>query len=441
METPSVETTNPAPVSKKPGITPRMFAALSIGTVIEWFDFGLFAFSATAIATTFFPKTEPAAALLQTFAVYGVAYVVRPLGGVVFGRIGDRVGRRAALSLSLVLMGVATAGIGLIPSYATIGLLAPTLLVLCRLLGGFSASSELTGAKTLAAESAPANRRGMWINFVGSFGSVGSAAATILVLIFRASPEAYAGGGWRWPFIIGGLVAMGGMFLRITIKESEVYTEVKNDKTIAIPKFGEMVRKYWRTMLVAFGFYTLVGVGYQTLLAYMPTYMTTVGKLSTNTALVISLFAFLGYATACTLFGLLTDFIGRKPVLIGGTISIAVITIPAYLLIMTGELVWVAVAQLLLVLPIAAVQAAGNAATIEVFPAVVRFSAVSMAYTFAYALFAGTAPLVSALLVDAGGDLMAAVYGVAIALVAIPLLAKGFPESYRFSIKTGRANP
>ncbi|MGI5129787.1 MFS transporter [Pseudonocardia sp. CA-107938] len=422
---------------RKGALKPRVIATLSIGTMVEWFDFGLFAFSATAIAAAFFPQSNPTAALLQTFAVYGVAYVVRPLGGIVFGRIGDRVGRRAALSLSLVLMGIATAGVGLIPTYASIGLMAPILLVVCRLLGGFSASSELTGAKTFAAETAPAHRRGFWLNLVGSFGSIGSALSTVLVLVFRLNPEAYDAGLWRWPFIIGGVVALGGMFLRLTMDESAVYQAVKKDTSIRIPTFAEMFRRYWRVIAVAFAFYTLVGVGYQTLLAYMPTYMTSVGQISQNAALIISLFAFLAFATSCTLFGLLTDKIGRKPVMIAGAVAIIVITVPAYLLIMTKSLPLILLAQFLLVLPIAAVQAAGNAATIEVFPAFIRYSAVSVAYTFAYAIFAGTAPLIDTLLAQAWGSLMPAVYGIVIAVIATPILLRGFPESRGFSIRTG----
>jgi MHS family proline/betaine transporter-like MFS transporter len=405
--------------------------------MVEWFDFGLYAFSATAIAAAFFPGTDPTAALLSTFAVYGVAYVVRPLGGMFFGRIGDRVGRRAALSLSLVLMGIATAGIGLIPGYASIGIAAPVLLVVCRLLGGFSASSELTGAKTLAAETAPAHRRGFWINVVGCMGSVGSALSTVLVLIFRANPEAYDAGLWRWPFIIGGIVALLGLFLRMTMDESAVYAAVKKDKSVVIPGLGEMLRRYWRTMAVVFAFYTLVGVGYQTMLAYMPTFMRSAGGVTQDTALLISLFALLAFAAGQISFGLLADRVGRKPVMIGGAVALIVITIPAYLLIMSGVLVLILLAQLLLVLPIAAVQAAGNASTVEVFPTVVRFSAVSVAYTFSYAIFAGTAPLVDSVLAQAGGALMPALYGVAIAVVTAPIIARGFPESRQFSIRTG----
>lgn len=419
-------------------MSPKVVTTLSIGTTVEWFDFALYGFSATAIAATFFPDGNATAAFLQTLAVYAVAYVVRPLGGLVFGRIGDKIGRRAALTLALTLMGLSTAGIGLIPSYATIGIAAPILLIVCRLIGGFSASSELTGATTFAAETAPPGRRGLWINFVSCFGSVGSGLATVLVLAFQVNAEAYAAGSWRWPFIIGGIIALGGLLLRLTMSETAVHTEVKNDPNSRIPSFGEMLRGHWRAILVAFCFYVLVGIGFQTLLGYMPSYMKQVGKVSADSALVISLIAFGCFALFVTLYGALSDRIGRKPLIVYGTIAVAVLSVPAYLMIMSGNIVLVCLAQILLVVSLAAVQAGGNAIVIERFPAGLRFSAAAISYTFAYASFAGTAPLVQALLVGVGGNIMPAVYGVAIAILVLPVLAKGFPETRHFDIKTGR---
>ncbi len=437
MHSTPVESPEETDVSAPSRPTKKMMTALAIGTFVEWFDFALYGFSSTVIAAQFFPSGHADAALLGTLAIYGVSFVVRPLGGVVFGRIGDRVGRRAALSVSLVLMGVATASIGLIPSFSSIGMAAPVLLVICRLLQGFSASSELTGATTFVAESAPTGRRGLWTNAIGCFGGVGTAAATLLVLLFRLSPQAYENGGWRWPFVIGGVIAIGGMYLRVRLRETSVYREARAQGPSAIPSLGTVIRRHHRALLVLVVFYALVGIGFQTLVGYMPTYMTEVVGIPSTTALLISLGTFALFAVSLNVFGHLSDRVGRKPVMVVGSVAIVVLTVPAYLLICTGDIALMCVAQALLVLPIGAVQSTGNIANAEIFPPTVRYSALALAYTVSYAIFAGTAPLLEDLLLHAGGKLMPALYGVLVALVAVPVLHRWFPESRSYSIRTG----
>lgn len=426
-------------VRTRSGVGHAVFAALSIGTVVEWFDFALYGFSSEVISRAFFPSGHAGAALLATFAVYAVSFVVRPVGGVVFGRIGDRLGRKAALMLSLVLMGLSTASIGLIPSYGTIGFAAPILLVVARMAQGFSASTELPGASMYMAESAPEGRRGYGVNLIGSFGSFGTAAATLLVLLFRSDRQAYADGGWRWPFVIGGLVAVVGMVLRRRMTESAVFLDVKADPATEAVPYRTMVARHWKALLVLIAVYALGGIGFQTLMGYMPTYMTTVAGLGSTPSLLINLVAFTAYGFMVIVYGRISDRRGRRPVLLIGTIAVAVLTVPAYMMISTGDLVLVCVAQALLIFPMSAVQASGFTAVLEIFPTEVRYSAVALAYTLSYAVFAGTAPLVDALLLDSGGHLMPAWYGVAVALVIIPVLVKGLPESARYSIRTGRA--
>ncbi|MEV4597835.1 MFS transporter [Amycolatopsis sp. NPDC049253] len=423
--------TEPAAVAR---MTAKTTFALSVGTFVEWFDFALYGFSTAIIATQFFPGDNPTAALLGTLAIYGVSFFARPIGGVVMGRVGDRHGRRTALAVSLVLMGLSTALIGVIPPYATIGFAAPLLLTLCRLVQGFAAASELTGAATYAAESAPDGKRGLYVNIVSCFGSVGTAVATLVVLLFRLDEDFYASGGWRWPFVAGGLLACGGIYLRLRLAETGVHLRARKKPAVS---FGGTLRRHGRTIGVLIVFYALVGVGFHTLLGYMPTYMTKVAGISSTTALWISLFAFVTFAVSCVGFGALTDRVGRKPVMITAAVAIPVLTVPAYLLIAGGNLPLVCVAQALLVIPVAGVQAAGNVTNAEVFPPEVRYSAGSIAYTFSYAVFAGTAPLLDAVLLDAGGKLLPALYGVLIAVIALPFLVKGIPESRGFAIETG----
>ncbi|WP_326836951.1 MFS transporter [Amycolatopsis rhabdoformis] len=415
-------------------MTVRTTFALSLGTFVEWFDFALYGFSTAVIAAQFFPSGNPTAALLGTLAIYGVSFVARPIGGVVMGRVGDRHGRRTALAVSLVLMGLSTALIGVIPPYAVIGFAAPLLLTLCRLVQGFAAASELTGAATYAAESAPPGRRGLYVNVVSCFGSVGTAVATLVVLLFRLDTGFYESGGWRWPFIAGGVIACGGIYLRLRLAETGVHLRTREKAPWTL---RQTLRRHGRTIGVLIVFYALVGVGFHTLLGYMPTYMTKVAGISATAALWISLFAFVTFAVSCVAFGALTDRVGRKPVMITAAVAIPVLTVPAYLLIAGGNLPLMCVAQALLVVPVAAVQAAGNVTNAEIFPPEVRYSAGAIAYTFSYAVFAGTAPLLDAVLLDVGGKLLPAFYGVLIAVIALPFLVKGIPESRGFSIETG----
>ncbi|WP_326837334.1 MFS transporter [Amycolatopsis rhabdoformis] len=412
--------------------------ALSVGIMVESFDFGLYGFSATAIASTFFPAGNDKLALLGTFAVFAVSFLARPLGGLVLGRLGDHAGRRSALSASIVVMGMATIAIGLIPGYGSIGVAAPVLLVVCRLVQGFAASGEVAGATTYIAEAAPAHRRGFWTNVVAAFPSFGTAAGTVLVLVFKINPDTYAGGGWRWPFIIGGLIAVGGLYLRLRLKEPEVFQEVQAERPKNRLRLRTMFREHYRGMLLLVTFYALVGIGFQTVAGYMPTFMSKVGGIGSVTALVISIFAFLAFGSTLMVIGHLSDRYGRKPFIIGGTLGLAVVTVPAYLMISGGNLVWICVAQALLILPLAVTQAGGNIGNLEVFPASVRFTSFAFSYAVAYAIFAGTAPLIEDLLTETAGPLGPAFYGVLIAVIALAVLAKAYPESRSFSIKTGR---
>lgn len=185
----------------------RVLASAAIGQFVEWYDFVVYAYSASIIARLFFPNSDPTAALLSTFAIYAVGFVMRPLGGFVFGSLGDRIGRRRVLSLVILMMGGATIAIGLLPTYAQVGVLAPILLVICRLIQGFSAAGETIGSNALVAEHAPKGRRGLYVAFTYSFANIPPIAAALLVLMLTnvLTGEDYASWGWRIPSWLAGL--------------------------------------------------------------------------------------------------------------------------------------------------------------------------------------------------------------------------------------------
>ncbi|ALL79277.1 MFS transporter (plasmid) [Pseudonocardia sp. EC080610-09] len=416
----------------------RIMLAGASGNFVEWFDFTLYGFSAVVIAATFFPADSGSSGLLATFAIYGVAFVARPAGAVVFGRIGDRMGRRTALSASVLLMGAATAAIGLLPSWSAIGIAAPILLMVCRLAQGFSAGGEYTGALTFGLEHAPPRRRMLWMSVVGSSTMLGVTGATLTIVVFQAvAGDAFAAGAWRWTFVFGGLLSLVGLLLRLGVDETPVFTELTADRGSRGPGLGRMLRERWRMMLVLLCFYGVLGVVTHMFLGYMPTYLSQVGGISSSTALTIitglTLFAaFLG-----PVFGSVADRIGRRPLVRTGALGAVVVLVPAYLLIGTGSLPAIVVAMLGL-LVVVSLLGAGGMAVLEMLPADVRYTGMALPYNVAYAAFAGTAPLVSQALVDASGSLLApAYYASALALIALPVIFRSIPETRGSDLRTG----
>jgi MFS transporter, MHS family, proline/betaine transporter len=416
----------------------RIVLAGAAGNFVEWFDFTLYGFSAAVIAATFFPADSASAALLGTFAIYGVAFVARPLGAVVFGRIGDRLGRRTALSASVLLMGGATAAIGLLPGWATIGVAAPVLLLVCRLLQGLSAGGEYTGAITFSAEHAPSGRRMLWMGFIGSSTMLGAAGATLTVVLFQAlAGDAFAAGGWRWTFIVAGLLSLVALVLRLGVDETPVFTEMAEEGPKPGRSFGYLLRTYWRSLLVLLCYFGVVGVVTHMFLGYMPTYLGQAAGISSSTALTIITVLTLFAAVAGPVFGVVGDRIGRRPLVRTGAFGAVLLTVPAYLLIGTRSMPAIVLGMFVLLL-IVSLLAAGTMAVLEMLPADVRFSGVALPYNVAYAVFAGTAPLVSQLLVDTSGSLLApAFYATALALLGLPVILRGIPETRGTDLRTG----
>ncbi|MBW0101097.1 MFS transporter [Pseudonocardia sp. KRD291] len=416
----------------------RIMLAGASGNFVEWFDFTLYGFSAVVIAATFFPTGSGSSGLLATFAIYGVAFVARPAGAVVFGRIGDRLGRRTALSVSVLLMGAATAAIGLLPSWSAIGIAAPILLMVCRLAQGFSAGGEYTGAMTFSVEHAPPGRRALWAGLVGSSTMLGATGATLTIVVFQSvAGDAFAAGGWRWTFVFGGLLSLVGLFLRLGVDETPVFTELAADRTTRPPSLGGLLRGYWRMMLVLFCYFGVLGVVTHMFLGYMPTYLGQAGGISSTTSLTIITGLTLLAAVLAPVFGSWGDRIGRRPLVRAGSVAAVVLTVPAYFLIGTQSLVAIVFAMLAL-LVVVALLGAGSMAVLEMLPADVRFSGMALPYNVAYAVFAGTAPLVSQALVDVSGSLLApAFYATALALIGLPVIFRAIPETRGSDLRTG----
>jgi MHS family proline/betaine transporter-like MFS transporter len=389
---------------------------------------------ATVPAVVFFPAgTDTAVAILATLAIYGVAFVARPLGALIFGSMGDRIGRRTTLSIVVVGMGVATLLTGLLPSYATAGVAAPILLVLLRLCQGLFAGGEFTGASSLIAEWAPAKRRGFWISLSPTTTALSFLLAVGVVLATQSviGPEAWQGWGWRVPFVFGGVISMVGLYLRFRLADSPEFEKLEKADAVERAPLRTAFRTCKRQIFAIGGGAAIYAVAYYSLAGLMPTYLKQTVKADANVALLSNLLAFVALAILVPVCGALCDRYGRRPVLIAGVVGTLVLFVPGFLLTGAGTLTAATFGQILLVLPIAALNSSLVTTLVEIFPTHLRISGSSIAWNFAQAIFGGTAPLLGAFLVGAIGlPLAPAYYVLAIAVLgSIVMLALRLPET------------
>ena len=393
-------------------ITPehrKVLAGALVGTTIEWFDFFIYAQAAGLIfAIQFFnPATNgnPSLALIVSWASLGISFLFRPLGAVIAGHLGDRLGRKPVLVITLVGMGGATAAIGLLPTYATIGIAAPLLLVLLRILQGLSAGGEWGGAALIAVEHAPTRRRG----FFGAFPQVGVPAGMLLATVFMLvmtsalTTEQFESWGWRIPFLFSIVLIVVGFLIRRLVEESPVFSEMEQMKKKASAPLSELFRAHWRTVLIAAVIFAGVNAAGYLAIAYFLSYGAGVLGMDRSVLLLLTSLTAVAWIVATLFFGDLSDRIGRKRTFAFGYLAMILWAIPTWLLIDTANPLLFGVAVVVLGVLLGITYGPQPALYAEMFPASVRLSGVSISYAIGSIIGGAFAPMIAELLFSATG--------------------------------------
>jgi MHS family proline/betaine transporter-like MFS transporter len=404
----------------------RAVAASAMGNCVEWFDFGVYSYVAVSVGATFFPAESKTAQLLSAFAAFAVSFLVRPLGGMFFGPLGDRIGRQRVLVMTIFLMSGSTVALGVLPGYATIGVAAPILLLCIRMLQGFSTGGEYAGASTFIAEYAPDRRRGFlcsWLEFgtLGGYVMGSGLAATLTATLPPADMNSW---GWRIPFLLGGPLGLVGLYLRYKLEDTPVFQELKTG-----PEFGKvpvrrLLERSLGAMLLCVGIVLAYGVTDYAVLTYMPTFLSGTLGVSSGASLLLTVGVMLMMMAIVVPMGALSDRIGRKPIQLAGALGFLVLSVPALLLIHTRSLPLVAAGILILGMCLVCFLSTFPSTLPALFPSAVRYSGFAISYNVAVSLFGGTTPLaVEYLTSRTGNTYMMGFYIMAAALIGLgPLL-------------------
>jgi MHS family shikimate/dehydroshikimate transporter-like MFS transporter len=386
--------------------TRRVVLASFIGTTIEWYDFFLYVTaSALVFGKLFFTTLDPLAATMASFATNAVGFFARPLGGIVFGHFGDKLGRKSMLVTTLMMMGLATFAIGLLPTYDQAGILAPILLVTLRFIQGLGVGGEWGGAVLMAVEHGKPGQRGFLASWVQAGVPIGLLLATAVFRTLSSiiPEEAFLAWGWRIPFLVGILLLGVGMFIRLRILESPVFTDAKKASSSTEMPILEVIRRYPRNVLIAMGARFAENAFFYVITAFVLTYATQQAGFTKDQVLKAVLIGSAVQFFVIPFFGWLSDRVGRRPVYLGGTLLVALFAFPFFWLIdlKSTDALWIAVTLGLIIH--SAMYGPQAAFFSELFGTRVRYSGASLGYQLASPLAGGLAPLIATALLDQSG--------------------------------------
>ena len=407
----------------------RALAAGCVGNLVEWFDFALYGAFATIIAAEFFPEADPVSGLLAAFAVFGVAFLARPAGALLFAHYGDRLGRRQALAATILLMALVTAGIGLLPGYDSIGWLAPGMLVLLRAGQGMAVGGEYGGSAALVVEYAPADRRGWYGGWqwatVGL--GLGGGLATAALLSATLDGPGLRGWGWRLAFLLALPLGLVGLYIRLRVEETPGFRAVQRLGAAARTPLADTLRTARREVMIGFGLVAAVTATFNIVFVFLPSHLAATGRAPLARALATALVGLLLAAGAALAAGRLSDRVGRRPLLVAGVAALVVLTVPVTALVLRGEPGSLLLGYALIGLALGTLVPSTFLA--ELFPTRLRYSGLSLTYGLASAIFGGTAPALATLLVRrTGAALSPAWYATGLAVVAMACVLLG-PET------------
>lgn len=398
----------------------RTIFASAIGTILEWYDFSLFAFLTPVLAHLFFPQQNPLTALMFTYAIFAIGFIARPVGAALFGHWGDRIGRKKMLILSIALMTAPTFFIGLLPTYSSIGIFAPILLILLRLCQGVSAGGEATGAVLFVVESQTYKNRGFVAALIWAVVGIGMLMGSFAAMFVSHYPN--YGWLWRVPFLLGIVTGFVGYFVRKKLPEPKLFQHMMNQgERVRYPLRDGLINHH-KEMLVIIAIYSLSAMITYVIFVFMPTFVANVVGLPLKATTLISTLGLTCVTLLVPAGGYLSDRIGRKKSLGIGAFGFLILSYPLFHLIVSGSIADFAIAEAIFVLLAATFQGTINAAVVEQVPTAVRFSLVAVGYNLSYSLFGGTAPLIATYLVTTTGLKVAPafylMFGAVLALIA-----------------------
>lgn len=418
MNSPAVSLRNVSPDELR-----RVVIASLAGSFVEFFEFAIYGYLAAFMGKVFFPGSSPSVQLITALATFAIAFLSRPFGGVVFGSLGDRYGRKTVLTWSILLMAFATFATGLLPSYNSIGVTSTVLLIILRLLQGFSAGGEASGASIFVAEYCrDQNRTALtsWIE-VGCMGGNFLGAAIAAVITFTFSPAQITDWAWRLPFLLALPIGAVGLYIRFRLEETPAFELVRKAREERAEKelgWRDLFSTHVGALLQSSGIIIVTNVTFYTVVIYMPTYLINALKLDPSVGFGLTLVPLVFLVCAIPIFGRVADRISRKRMMLAGCSMVIVLAIPCMQFLMTGDTTLRIAALAVLNLTLAMFLSCVYAVIPSLFEAKVRFKGMALSYNVAVALFAGTAPMINTWLIDVTGSKLIPAYYMMVAAVA-----------------------